>query len=123
MNVLLSPRGKHELELDQAAHGVHVVPQRQAELVFGVALSLQREHHVSHRWAAPAHAAEALPQAQRHAPQRILHKGLALAGGEGGEGGGLSLMTQWLWQSTAPMLITWLPKHPVRHSVMIIQQP
>lgn len=66
------------MEVDQIAHGIHVVPQRQAELVFAVALPLERKHHLLHRRAPPAHAAEALPQALRHAPQRLLHGRLAL---------------------------------------------
>lgn len=73
-----SPGGKHQMEVDQIAHGVHVVPQRQAELVFAVTLPLERNHHLLHRGAPPAHAAEALPQALCHAPQRLLHGRLAL---------------------------------------------
>lgn len=75
------------MELDQVAHGVHVVLKRQAELVSGVALPLQRVHHLLHGGAASAHAAEALAQSQRHAAQGVLHKRLTLGGGESnGEG-------------------------------------
>lgn len=78
------------MELDQAAHGVHVILKRQAELVFGVALSLEGVHHLSHGGAPSAHAAEPLPQSQRHAPQSVLHKRLTLGRKEpeGGGGGG-----------------------------------
>lgn len=86
--VPVSPWGKHQMELDQAAHGVHVVLQRQAELVFGVALSLERVNHLSHSGAPSAHAAEPLPQSQRHAPQSVLHRRLTLGGAGGGGGGG-----------------------------------
>lgn len=79
---LPSPRRKHQMELDQVAHGVHVVSQRQTELVFGVALPLEREHHLFDRRAPSAHTAEALPQSQGHAPQCILHERLALGGAE-----------------------------------------
>lgn len=82
-----SPWGKHQLELDQAAHGVHVILKRQAELVFGVALPLEGVHHLPHGGAPSAHAAEPLPQSQRHAPQSVLHKRLTLGGKEEGGGG------------------------------------
>lgn len=81
-----SPWGEHQMELDQAAHGVHVVLQRQAELVFGVALSLEGVNHLSHGGAPSAHAAEPLPQSQRHAPQSVLHRRLTLGGRGGGAG-------------------------------------
>lgn len=79
-----SPWGKHQVELDQAAHGVHVVLKRQAELVLGVALSLEGVHHLPHGGAPAAHAAQALPQPQCHAPQSVLHKRLTLGGKQRG---------------------------------------
>lgn len=36
------------MELDQVSHGVDVIPQRQAELMFGVALPLEHTHHLFH---------------------------------------------------------------------------
>lgn len=66
------------MELDQAAHGVQVLAECEAELVFGVALSLKGVDHVFDGRAAPAHTTEALPQSQRHAAQSILHIGLTL---------------------------------------------
>lgn len=68
------------MELDQAAHGVHVILKHQAELVFGVALSLQGVDHLFHSGAPSAHAAETLPKSQRHAPQSVLHERLTLGG-------------------------------------------
>lgn len=61
------------MKLDQTAHGVHVLLECEAELVFGVALFLKREDHVFHSRAAAAHTAEALPQSQCHAPEGILY--------------------------------------------------
>lgn len=85
-DVPASPWRKHQMELDQASHGVHVILKRQAESVFGVALSLEGVHHLSHGGAPSAHAAEPLPQSQRHAPQSVLHKRLTLGGEERGGG-------------------------------------
>lgn len=72
------------MELDQAAHGVHVILKHQAELVFGVALSLQGVDHLFHSGAPSAHAAETLPKSQGHAPQSVLHERLTLGGTERG---------------------------------------
>lgn len=73
MWVPVSPWRKHELELDQAPHGVQVILHSEAEIVFRVALSLEREHHFFHRRAPPAYTAKTLPQSQRHATECILH--------------------------------------------------
>lgn len=70
------------MELDQAAHGIHVVLKRQAELVFRVALSLQGVHHLLHGGAPSAYAAETLPKSQCHAAQGVLHERLTLGGTE-----------------------------------------
>lgn len=61
------------MKLNEAAHGVHVLPEREAQLVFGVALSLKGVDHVFNGGAASAHTTEALPQSQRHAPESVLH--------------------------------------------------
>lgn len=66
------------MKLHQVFHGVHVIPQCQAELVFGVALPLKHAHHLLYRRTPPADAAETLPQPQCQAPQRVLHKCFAL---------------------------------------------
>lgn len=93
-DVPASPWGKHQMELDQASHGVHVILKRQAESVFGVALSLEGVHHLSHGGAPSAHAAEPLPQSQRHAPQSVLHKRLTLGGEERGGGSSAGAPTE-----------------------------
>lgn len=81
------------MEVDEAAHGVHVILKHQAELVFGVALSLQGVDHLFHSGAPSAHAAETLPKSLRHAPQSVLHERLTLGGGTE-RGGGASVRAQ-----------------------------
>lgn len=67
--------------------------------MLGIALPLQREHHLLYRRAPAADAAEALPQSQRHAPQRVLHKRLALGEAEQQE----ESLSGWLQPSTGSL--------------------
>lgn len=43
------PFGKEILEVDHLHHDVGVLPDHCAEVVFGVALTLQLKHHLLHR--------------------------------------------------------------------------
>lgn len=75
-----SPLGEQVLEVDHLHHDVDVLLGGGAEVVLHVALALQLEHHVLHRQAPAADAAELVPKPVGHALQRVLDEGLPLRG-------------------------------------------